>query len=346
METCMLKEIHEQPEVIRRSYREVRPQIREMVSSLRMRDVEYVVITARGTSDHAAVYGKYVIEYLTGIPVALAAPSIVTLYERKLYLENALVIGVSQSGEAADVHAYLQAARDTGAVTLTITNEAESAMARDAEHLLLCGAGKEEAVAATKTYTAEIALMAMLAAELGGFPEISDQLEQAAEQMEQVLARESEVEAVVERYRYMDHCAVLGRGLNYATALETALKLKETCYVIAEGASSADFLHGPIALVQPGFPTIVFALDDSALPATREIIQKLLDIGAEVIIISDKTELARDADRFLRLPVPCRDVLSPLISIVTGQLFSNFLAVSKNLNPDAPRIISKVTITR
>jgi glucosamine--fructose-6-phosphate aminotransferase (isomerizing) len=223
--TVMLEEIKSQPAILAALQHEAGGEITALAAKVRERRIGLVVLAARGTSDHAAIFGQYLLEYLTGLPVALAAPSLVTLYRRPLRLAEALVIGLSQSGEAADVDEYLQEARTAGALTATITNAADSTMARHAEHLLLCRAGVERAVAATKTYTAEMALLALLGLALADDDAMTAEFARLPAKVAEAMAVETAIKRSIERYTFIDECVVLARGLNQATALETALKI-------------------------------------------------------------------------------------------------------------------------
>ena len=226
-------------------------------------------VVARGTSDNAAQFGRYLLEITTGIPVSLAAPSILSLYNVDLALRDALVVAISQSGESTDTNLVLERAREQGALTIGITNEAESAMARLAEHVFLVRAGREKSVAATKTYTGPDA-DAVPAGVRAGRRDPHRGSGRLPERWRRRCRLEPEIDALSERYRFMDHAVVVGRGLNYANAFEFALKMMETCYVVAERFSSADFLHGPIALVEQNFPVFVRASgDDVAVDAAR-----------------------------------------------------------------------------
>jgi glucosamine--fructose-6-phosphate aminotransferase (isomerizing) len=305
-----------------------------------------VVLVARGTSDNAALFGRYLLELTTGIPVSLAAPSIVTLYDARPDYRDALVVGISQSGESTDTNLVLERARARGALTLGITNERSSSLARIAEHVFLVRAGKEKSVAATKTYTGQMLLQYLLAYALGGKIRVAD-LERLPEFVEEALRLEGQINEFSERYRFMSRAVVVGRGLNYANAFEFALKLMETCYVVAERFSSADFLHGPIALVEPSFPVFAFAPPGVTWPSVGETLAKLHGLRAEVVAISDSgnRELERHATRVIRLPRQIREVLTPIPYIVPAQIFAASLAAQKGLNPDKPRTLSKVTLT-
>src|SRR5689334_20192602 len=229
----MLEEIRQQPDALERTLaRELRrvEGFKRVVAKARPR---LIVLVARGTSDNAALFGRYLLEITTGIPVSLAAPSVTTLYEAPLDYRDALVVGISQSGESTDTNLVLERARAAGALTLGITNEAGSAMAGIAEHVFLVRAGREKSVAATKTYTGQMLMMYLLAYALGGGVRIGD-LERIPDVVNSALSLEAQIDSLAERYRFMRHAVVVGRGLNYSNAFEMALKLMETCYVIAE----------------------------------------------------------------------------------------------------------------
>ena len=343
--SIMLSEIKSQPEIIARLLVEAREEIAALAARVKERRIGLVVLAARGTSDHAAIFGQYLLEYLAGLPVALAAPSIVTLYHRPLRLADALVIGLSQSGEAADVNEYLMAARTAGALTAVITNNPDSTMARQAEHLLLCRAGVEKAVAATKTYTAEMALLGLLGLALSGDATAADAFTALPDLMRATLGLEGEIAAGVERYTHIDECVVLGRGLNQATALETALKIQETSYIGAKGFSAADFLHGPIAMLRENLPVLLFGPSGAAMGGLREVAGKIRDRGGDLVVFADARDLL-DLGR-TAFPLPAApEILSPFTCIVAAQLFACFLARTKGFDPDRPRGLSKVTVTR
>jgi len=342
----MHREIHEQPQVIRSvAEREVRA-AQAVAQVTRERGILFAMITARGTSDNAALYAKYRLEIEAGIPVASAAPSIFTLYGGQLNLSRALVIGISQSGKAQDVVEVVSAARAVGALTVAITNDPSSELAQVAEYVLCCHAGEERSVAATKTYTATLANIALLVDAMTGKPRLGEDLEEAARGMEQVLAMEQEIELLAERYRYMTACMVLSRGYNFCTAHEAALKMMETGYVIARAYSAADFLHGPIAVVDTGFPCFVYAPNGNAYATMLQLTAKLRERGAEIVVISCNPEILRLATRMVVLPCDIAERISPLVYIVVGQLFAFHLSETRGYDPDRPRGLSKITITR
>lgn len=280
----MLEEIREQPAALGHTLRhELGPMtaFRDLVAKRKPR---LVILAARGTSDNAALFGRYLLEITTGIPVSLSAPSVLTLYGAKLDLKDTLVVAISQSGESTDTNLVLERARECGALTAGITNEQSSTLAGLAEHVFLVRAGKERSVAATKTYTGQMLLLYLLAWALGADLRIED-LERLPEWTAGVFKLEDQINELSERYLFMSKAVPVGRGLNYANALEFALKLKETCYVVAEGFSSADFQHGPIAMVDRAFPIFLFAPGGVTWPGMKEMAEKLEALNAETVLI-------------------------------------------------------------
>jgi glucosamine--fructose-6-phosphate aminotransferase (isomerizing) len=351
----MLEEIRQQPEVLERTLRGGLRQAEALRKRFEKSRPRLVVLAARGTSDNAAQFGRYLIEITTGIPVSLAAPSVSTLYHAPLDLRDALLVGISQSGESTDTNLVLEEGRRHGAMTLGITNEAKSSMARLSDEALLVRAGKEISVAATKTYTGQLMAFYLLARSLGARIEVSD-LERLADAAAAALRLEAEVAARAERYRFMDHAVVVGRGLNYANAFEWALKLMETCYVVAERFSQADILHGPIAMVGSAFPAFLFTPPGVTWPVMRELAERLRQLQTEMLAVTDRS-LADAPPEALVIPARLaagskgaarglpEDVFTPIPYIVPAQLFAASLARVKRLNPDQPRGLSKVTKT-
>lgn len=308
--------------------------------------MRYVVIAARGTSDNAGTYAKYLLQIVVGAPVALAAPSVYTLYDAQINLAGCLVLGISQSGQATDVVQTLSAARAAGALTACITNVDGSPITGVSDHVLLCHAGEEKAVAATKTYTTALTLVALLAGLWANRPALLDGLRAIPDQMRAALNLDATIAQTIERYRYIQECAVLARGINQCTALEAALKMTETSYIVAKPYSGADFLHGPIAMVSEGFPCLLYAPDGRAYPSMVELALKLRERAAEMVIIAHSSEILELATRPLKVPTSVDELLSPLTYIVAGQLWACHLAQARGQNPDKPRGLSKVTLTR
>src|SRR3982751_3165521 len=282
--SIMLQEIAEQPEVLERAIASEREKITALGDFLRQKDIDLIILVARGSSDNAALLGRYLLEITTGIPVSLSAPSVFTLYNAKLRLNRAMVIGVSQSAEGEDINRVLDDAKRFGAFTLAITNESGSSMAKIADESLLTHAGREKSVAATKTYTGQMLHFYMLASAIGNkrldYHKIPDYVSRA-------LQLEGAVKEMVERYIFMENCVVVGRGVNYGNSYELALKLMETCYVVAERFSSADFLHGPLAVVERRFPVIMFAPHGVTQQSSIELIQRLKELEADCLAITN-----------------------------------------------------------
>jgi glucosamine--fructose-6-phosphate aminotransferase (isomerizing) len=340
----MLAEIAQQPDVIARTIEREGPRIAAYAAHLQARPPRMIVMVARGSSDNAALFGRYLIEMSTGIPVSMAAPSIHTLYRRRLDLRDTLVIGVSQSGEGVDINMVLESARKSGASTLAITNEAKSTMAGLADETFVIQAGRERSVAATKTYTGQLLLFHLLAKSLS--PSLAQlEVERLPELAAQSLTLQPEIAALVERYAYLDRCVVVGRGLQYANAYEFSIKLMETCYIVAERFSGADFLHGPIALVEPRFPVFVLAQPGPTLKGSRELLTRLKGLGAETLVVSSEESICKLATRAIRIPSKIEETLTAIPYIIPAQLFAGLLAATRGLSPDQPRSLTKVTRT-
>lgn len=339
-------EIREQPQVLRRFAAEEVPQVEAIARALREADITHVVIAARGTSDNAATYGRYLIESFLGWPVSLAAPSLYTLYRRPPRLQHALVIGISQSGEAADVTEVVAEARRQGAATLAVTNVPGSPLAREAEHVLLCRAGPERSIAATKTYTSQLYALAWLVGALLAEAALRDALLALPDQMARTVQAAEACAPGVDAYAGVERCAVIGRGYNYATAFEVALKLKELTYITAEPYSSADFRHGPIAMVDEGFPVLLIAPSGVVLPDLHALALDLRERRARLVVLSDDPDTLALGDLRLPLPTGVPEWLSPVLAVVPGQVFAACLALAKGLDPDRPRGLRKVTVTR
>ena len=339
--SLMMQEIQEQPDILEKTIQAESGKIKKLGVFLRDKDIDLIILAARGSSDNASLLGRYLMEITTGIPVSLCAPSVFTLYGAKLKLNRALVVGVSQSGEGADINQVLESAKSSGAFTLGITNEADSSMAKIVDETLLIHAGREKSVAATKTYTGQMLHFYMLAAVLADERLEYERIPQFAAE---VLELKSEVEELVQRYVFMENCVVVGRGLNYGNSYELALKLMETCYVVAERFSSADFFHGPLAIVERRFPVILFAPKGVSNKSNSDLLGQLKELHADSFSITNDSKIASLSSRTLKMP-EMDEFLSPIPFIIPAQLFAALLAEAKGINPDAPRSLSKVTKT-
>lgn len=344
MEDILISEIKEQPEIIHNLIAVEMDNINNIADKLRGK-FKYIVIAARGTSDNAARYAQYVLGAFNRIQIALATPSLFTIYDSQPKLDEALVIGISQSGQSPDIVSVLQEAKKQNRPTLCITNDSDSPLANASDFIIPLHANKERAVAATKTYTASLAAIAMFSACLAEDQNRMNEIHRIAEKLDQVIKEALLVVPKTERYRYIESCVVIGRGFNYSTAYEIALKVKELTRVVTIPYSSADFKHGPIATVQQGFPVIVVASAGSMGDHINDFTSKLMEMGAEIIAVSDYPSLLEKSDLGFKIEPGIPEWLSPIANILPGQLFARQLAIEKGLNIDKPEGLSKVTET-
>ncbi|MEZ0397268.1 MAG: SIS domain-containing protein [Anaerolineales bacterium] len=339
-------EILEQPKCLGRLLEEGRAEAERIAAAIRGRSPRFVFLAARGTSDNAGRYANYLWGAQNGLPLALATPSLFTYYGQPPQLKDALVVGVSQSGKSPDIVSVIEEGRRQGCLTLSITNAPDSPLAQASEWVLDIRAGEEKAVAATKTYTTELLAIAMISAALRGDKALWRDLSQTPRWVEAVLELDAQIGQLAERYRYMNLCVVLGRGFNYATAFEWALKLKELTYIVAEPYSSADFQHGPIAMVAGGFPVMAVAPQGKVFDSMLGMLQRLRnEHNAELVVISDAASALSLAQSPLPLPRQIPEWLTPLVAIVAGQLFAYHLTRAKGYDTEKPRSIGKITET-
>lgn len=331
-------EIFEQPRIIQNFLDRESQNVASIAKRVNDHDIRYIVIAARGTSDNAARYGQYIFGAINRLTVALATPSLFGIYHCPPKLDNALVIGISQSGQSPDIVNVIAEARTQGLPTIAVTNDPQSPLASAASHLIQLRAGEEKSVAATKTYTTQLVALALLANQMSQSDDRS--LESIPDAMSRTLESESQVKEAASRLARSDRCVVIGRGYNFATAHEIALKIKELTYVAAEPYSSADFKHGPIAMVEQGFPVVMVDVGEAMRGEMGELREKMETRGANIITIGDA------ADSTLRLSHSLPEWLTPIIAILPGQLLAYHLAFARGLDPDQPRTISKVTLTK
>ena len=339
-------EIHEQTAVWQHSYQQNVDVVQAIAQKVTLDNIHHAFIAARGTSDNAARYASYLWGAMNQLPVTLATPSLFSLYQQPPQLRGALVIGISQSGQSPDIVNVVAEGKRQGNPTLAITNEPSSPLAQTADFVISIHAGLETAVAATKTYTSQLLAIAMLSAAWADDQTCFEAIAQLPKWGNRILAHDEAIGQLAQRYRYMQQCVVLGRGYNYATAFEWSLKLKELTYVVAEPYSSADFRHGPIAIVDRGFPVMAVAPTGPVLADMHDLLQKLAnEKQAELMIISNDESTLSLANSPIPLPVDLPEWLSPLISILPAQLFSYHLTRVKGYNTEAPRGLNKVTRT-
>jgi glutamine---fructose-6-phosphate transaminase (isomerizing) len=364
MSTLFEDEIREQPAALARLLADGWAAIDDAARAIRAFQPRFVVTAARGSSDNAARYAKYLFGIRNGLVVSLGAPSLVTLYGAQPALANALVVGISQSGESPDIVALVDEARRQGALTVTLCNQPASPLARAAAHIIDLRAGAERAVAATKSYTAELLALAMLSAAMAG--EANDALPTArhpesrsaahralhgvpdAVERTLSLSTRAAIDAAAEHIAQADRLLVLGRGFHFATAFELALKIKETTGAAADPYATPDLFHGPLAMVAPGYPAVLVAHSGAALTDAARMRDELHARGAHTVTITDEPSLAGGTpDEATLLTAPgIPEWLSPITAIIPGQLLALSMAKARGLDADRPRGLSKVTKTR
>lgn len=344
----ILSEIYEQPEAIRGMLKLESERVAWISQQLSPRTFSYALLAARGTSDNAARYGQYIFGAINHLAVALAAPSLFTRYHSPPRLEGSLVIGISQSGQSPDIVSVIEEGRRQGVPTIAITNDLESPLAQAAEYKIGLAVGKEYSVAATKTYTAQLTALALLALSLKGTPIRLDPLELIPDALEQALTSEPQTQEAAGVLAEAEHTIFIGRGFNYSTAWEIALKCKELANIQAEAYSSADFLHGPIAIVDQGFPVSLISMGETFREELNSLGATLRARGARLITLGDTKLVGHDAaqDTFIPVPASLPEWLSPIAAIIPGQLLAYHLTIARGFDPDQPRALRKITLTK
>ena len=338
----MRAEIAEQPDVLARVLALGLAPAREAADMIRGRKPRFVLFAARGTSDHAALYAKYLVEVRLGIAAGLASPSTMTAYGARPDLSDVLGIAVSQSGGSPDLVETATVSRECGATVLAVTNAPESELARVADLHLDVHAGSELAVAATKSYTAEmLALWLMIEAWVGGDGRAAHAVPEAARSH---VARIGEMQALAQRYRFTDRILLTARGYSYPTAREAALKLMETSYVAAHAFSGADLLHGPLAMVDADHPVVAVVPDGVGGAAMRPVLERLRERGVDLTVIGGRASMPF-ATVGVELDHGLTEDLSPIADIVLLQQLALAMATDRGFDPDKPRGLSKVTRT-
>jgi glucosamine--fructose-6-phosphate aminotransferase (isomerizing) len=346
--TWMRREIGETPDAVARLLDEGRAEITASAAAIRAADPAWAMLVARGTSDNAAIHLRYLIETELGIPCGLAAPSVTTIYSADLHWRGGLVIAVSQSGRSPDLVAVVEAARAGGAITVAITNDTASPLVAAAEHLIDCRAGPERAVAATKSYVAQLAAGAALVGALATDGRLAAALGRLPETLRRSLAAAAEAivddAPIVAEFAASERSIVVSRGYDHATALEIALKLKETGRLFAEGYSAADLSHGPIVLSGPEIPVLAIRPDGRMGPEVDIAIAAAARSGARPWVVGGGDMEA--GPRTIRLPLDIPDGLAALAFVLPGQLLAETVARRRGYDPDAPPGLQKVTLTR
>jgi glucosamine--fructose-6-phosphate aminotransferase (isomerizing) len=349
----MKAEIEQQPAMWRKLLANGSGDIAAVSKAIGARRPRFVLLAARGTSDHAALYAKYLVEVQLGLPAGLVSPSSMTVYGGRPDLTDVLFLAVSQSGGSPDLVDSLSVARACGATTVAITNSPGSALSEAAEFAVDVRAGLERAVAATKTYTAELLALFLLLAPLGRTGDtVARTVAPLADAAEATLALEADVVSAAARYRFADRLVTTARGFSYPTAREAALKLMETSYLGAQAFSGADLLHGPMAMIDADLPVIAVVTPGRGGRAMAPVLQRLTDRGADLVIVGSPGPALSGPHNGLRdgitLPVLTTGIaeeLFPLLEILPLQQLALHLALQRGGNPDAPRGLSKVTET-
>ena len=341
----MRQELAESPTVVDGLLVSARAPLAHLAGEVRRRGTRFVLVAARGTSDHAATYAQYVLGARAGLPVGLATPSLSSLYGLAPRVADALVIGMSQSGRSPDIVAVLDDARRQGALTLAITNDLGSPLAGAADVVVPLEAGPELAVAATKTYVAELAVVALLSEALRA-GERDPALDRLPAALASMLELEPSIVGLAGRFAPAPACVVLARGFQYATACEWALKLKEVAGVFADPYSAADYEHGPISLAEPGMPVLAVVSSGPTLAGMISLLGRLAADGADLLIVSDAEAARALGSGSLALGAELPEWLAPIAAILPCQLFAYHLAVARGRDPETPHNLSKVTLTR
>lgn len=342
--THMYNEIHEQIDILKTVYDENINKIKNIVEQIKKRKITNVILSARGSSDNACVYFKYLCEIYAGLPCGFAAPSVSTLYEGKLKYENTLVIGVSQSGAGLDILNVIKEAKRVNAMTISITNFKDSPLATAADYHLWLKCGEEKSVAATKTFISEMYILGLLCAELASSQHLKNNLDKVSSLLFDTLKSEKDIFLLAKRCVSFCDSYMLSRGINYVSSLESALKLQETTYIKSKAYSISDFYHGPFAVVDGTQNIFLLHGKGKTDKDVYDIFTKLLENHANVIVVSNDLYF-KSYEKAYFIP-ECDECISPFAIIATMQLFSCALSIIKGINPDCPRGLKKVTITK
>ena len=340
------KEIREQPSVLSSLLEKNKETLNLIVKELEEKNINNIYFAARGTSDHACVYAQYLFGIVMGIPCTLGTPSIFTQYGTEIKFNNTLVIGVSQSGRAEDVNCVLESAKKQGAPTLAITNYEDSLLATTAKYHLFCNAGEEKSIAATKTFTSQMYLLALLCAEWSKNQELKNALELIPSQLDSALDYlPSQIESIVPSLLDYESAVVLGRGISYPIALEGALKILETNKMKVKGYPISDFYHGPVAQLHDNDLAFVLGQSGLMLDDAKKMIAKLDNVGAKTIVITDEPEICGKNTLITVKNTGCEYTMAFIFALAM-QMFALKLVIEKGIDPDKSNVIAKITITK
>lgn len=356
-DTCMWKEINETPRIFGEIHGENEQVMKQLVEAIKNGKATNFVAAARGTSNHALIYFKYMLEINSNYTVGLSAPSVVTLYNGKINYANSVVIGCSQSGKAADVLEVIKKGNEQGAITIGVTNDKESPIAKEAKYHLYCDCGEEKSVAATKTFSAQLYLLLWLAAELSNLKSDLKTLKNLKQEIECVMPRIDELTTeYAEKFKNMKSGFVLSRGVTYAIALEATLKLQETSYIQMKGYSGSDFYHGPMAMVNEDTPVIIYCAknngDEEMQSLVRadqiKLIEKMISLNAPVLLVTNDCVLTGKSpccnDAIINFNMP--EEIMMFAFALFAQMFACKVSCGIGNNPDLPRALKKITVTK
>lgn len=345
--TIMLKEIFQQPEVIKDCFKFNQEILIELSKKIKSSEISTVVIAARGTSDHVAIFAKYLFEIYYNIPVSLAAPSVFTKYNSTIDMSKCLVIGISQSGAAEDVLEVINSANKSNAITVGITNTLNSPIHKGCSHHLYCCAGKEESVAATKTFSSQLFLILNLISLISTDKDLKRSIDFIENSIKYATTLYEQIKETAKIFKFVDECFVLSRGLAYPIAMESALKIQETSYTRARCYATSDFHHGPFAMINKNIPVIIIGVDPKVESDIIEMINKLKSEDVFILSISNSKDIWEKSDISFKIEDHSFDTISNIfIATVISQIFSCELAILKGNDPDNPKGLKKVTITR
>ncbi|MBO4355603.1 MAG: SIS domain-containing protein [Clostridia bacterium] len=342
----MYSEISEVPRVLRSVEKVNDVTLGLIASEVRKRGIDRVVFAGRGTSDHAGIYGQYLFQIICSMSAGLAASSVTTLYGAENCYRGCLVIALSQSGRAADGIAVVKAAKKCGSVTVSVTNDSDSPLASETDYCLVLNAGKEYSVAATKTFSSELSVIYLLAQRIAGNND-KGALMPVADTVESMISSlQKPIKDLASRYADSKGGFILSRGVLYPIALEFALKIQETSYLRMKGSAVSDFYHGPVAMVSPDTDVIVLVPKGKTEKAVLEMADYLIALGNDPLIITDDPAICDKYHNVFVVPGADDELLTPVIMASFVQLFALFLCESRGGDPDSPRYLNKVTVTR
>ena len=340
----LYKEITEQPNLAKMLIDQELSNIIKIAKQLHDR-FDYILLAARGSSDNAGRYAQYLYGINNHFQVALATPSLFTLYSTPPNLKNALILAISQSGMSPDIIEIVKNAKSQNCATICITNNSHSPLASEADFTIPIHVGEEQAIAATKSYTNSLIALALLSAAFSEDIAFLEQIQQIPDLINATIDETESQLDKIQRYRYIDGCAVLGRGLNYSTAFEIALKVKELSGINANPYSSADFRHGPIATIYKSFPVILIAPHGKVFNDMYQMFKDVKTLQAETITITSDDRILNESNLGFRIPSEVPETLSPIVSVIPGQFLGRQLAIERGLDPDKPEGLHKVTET-